>query len=77
MVQGNNIKEDVYDVVTKTIYVGEIVIPPGKYRGNLKKEENQEPFTEMGDILIGKTYINNSKEEKESYHNIAVEDAYA
>lgn len=77
MVQGNCIKKNVCNVITKTIYIGEIVVPPGKYKGNLKKEENQEPFTEINDILIGKTYINDSKEEKESYHNIAVEDVYA
>ncbi len=41
MVQGNSMKKDVYDVATKIIYVGEIVIPPGKYRGNLKKEDNK------------------------------------
>lgn len=41
MVQGNSMKKDVYDVATKMIYVGEIVIPPGKYRGNLKKEDNK------------------------------------
>lgn len=41
MVQGNSMKKDVYDVDTKIIYVGEIMIPPGKYRGNLKKEDNK------------------------------------
>lgn len=41
MVQGNSMKKDVYDVATKIIYVGEIVIPPGKYRGNLKKKDNK------------------------------------
>ncbi len=41
MVQGNSMKKDVYDVATRIIYIGEIVIPPGKYRGNLKKEDNK------------------------------------
>lgn len=41
MVQGSSTKKDVYDVATKIIYVGEIVIPPGKYKGNLKKEDDK------------------------------------
>lgn len=41
MVQGNSTKKDVYDVATKTIHIGKIAIPPGKYRGNLKKENGR------------------------------------
>ncbi len=40
MVQGNGTKKDTYDVVTKTIHIGKIVIPPGKYKGSLKKEND-------------------------------------
>lgn len=41
MVTGHSRKKDAYDVVTKTIYIGEITIPPGKYRGDLKREDDK------------------------------------
>ena len=41
MVQGNGTKKDTYDVVTKTIHIGKIVIPPGKWKGNFRKEEDR------------------------------------
>ena len=41
MIQGDGAKKDVYDVVTKTIHIGKIAVPPGKYRGSLKKEDGR------------------------------------
>ena len=46
--QGNGIKKDVYDTVNQTLYVGEILIPPGKYGKSLKKrmigEQKKSPW---------------------------------